>query len=84
MGFYNKDIKRVMIFPELLPLHQKLRAKRLFEGFTLEEASEILDCSPSTLSLVENGKRRIPLKSIEKVKQYLFQDVYIDKQLRKD
>ncbi|MFC0274953.1 helix-turn-helix domain-containing protein [Metabacillus herbersteinensis] len=73
----NKD---VLVFPNDLPIHRQVKVKRIHDNFTLIELATILGCGVSTLSEIENNKRRIPYKHRERLNRYLYQEMYYDKQ----
>lgn len=50
------------------------------DGFTLEELAVKLGMGVSTLSEIENDKRRIPFKHREKIANYLYREYYFDKE----
>jgi hypothetical protein len=72
--------KHVVMIPDTLPIHRQLKVKRVYCGFTLVELASILGMGVSTLSEVENAKRRIPYKYLERVKSFLYNEEYEDKE----
>ncbi|MGX9162015.1 hypothetical protein [Priestia megaterium] len=78
------DYKQPLIFLEALPLHRLLAIKVSQDGLRQYELAEIIGCSSGTISEVLKGKRRIPVKSIGRAKDYLYNDHYIDGVLQKD
>lgn len=67
--------QKVLIFPDSLPLHKQLRLKRHYDELSQPELAEKLGMGVSTLSEVENGRRRIPYKHLQNVKEYLFKEL---------
>jgi DNA-binding XRE family transcriptional regulator len=63
-----------------LPIHRQLKIKRIHDNFIQKELAEILGMGISTLSEIENGRRRIPYKYHEKVQNYLYREMYFDKE----
>lgn len=80
----NKDILQPLIFPEALSLRKLLKLKRIHDELTQAQVAEIIGCSGSTVSEIETGTRNIPYKYLEAVKQYIYEDYYIDGVLQKD
>lgn len=75
------DIKEPLIFPETLPLHKQLRLKRHQDEFNQAELAAIIGCSMTTMSEIEAGRRRIPYKYLDKVRDYVFHEQYVGKKL---
>lgn len=75
---FDNDQKQPLIFIEMLPFHRKIRLKRQFDQLTILQLSKHLKVGEGTLTDVENGKRRIPSHALERVKSYLYDEMYID------
>lgn len=75
------DFKEPLIFPNVLPLHKQLRLKRLYDHFSQPELAAIIGCCSTTVSEIEAGKRRIPRKYMDKVRDYVFHEQYEEKKL---
>lgn len=75
---YDSLDKQVLIFPDTFPLFKALRLKRQADGFTQVQLANMLGMGQSTLNMVELNKKRIPLKCLERVKSYLYNEMYID------
>lgn len=76
----ESEYKQVIVFMDELPLNRQIRVKRVADGFTLQELAEKLGMGVSTLSEIENDKRRIPFKHREKLENYLYREFYFDKE----
>ncbi|WP_040205128.1 helix-turn-helix domain-containing protein [Neobacillus jeddahensis] len=63
-----------------LPINRQIKVKRVHDNFNQTELANILGMGVSTLSEVENGRRRIPYKYREKVENYLYREMYSDKE----
>ncbi|WML40755.1 helix-turn-helix transcriptional regulator [Neobacillus sp. OS1-2] len=63
-----------------LPINRQIKVKRVHDNFTQTELAEMLGMGVSTLSEIENGHRRIPYKYREKVENYLYREMYYDKE----
>lgn len=74
------EIKEPIIDAISLPIHRQLKVKRVTDNFTQAELATMLGMGISTLSEIENGKRRIPYKHIELVNSYLYNEMYDDKE----
>ncbi|WP_445486429.1 helix-turn-helix domain-containing protein [Niallia sp. 03133] len=74
------EIKHVLVYCDGLPLHRCLKIKRVHDNFNLTELAAILGMGVSTLSEIENNRRRVPYKYLERVKSYLYHEMYHDKQ----
>lgn len=74
----DDDRRQPLIFIELLPFHRQIRLKRQYDQFTILQLSKHLKIGEGTLTDVENGKRRIPFHALERVKNYLYNEMYID------
>lgn len=72
--------KHVVMIPDTLPIHRQVKVKRIYCNFTLTELAAILGCGVSTLSEIENNRRRIPYKYLESVKSFLYKEEYEDKE----
>lgn len=79
---FNKQ--SVLLDVDGLPTHQRLRMKRVFEGFTQPQLVKLLRL-PSTAFLcrMELGKRPIPKQYMERIERYLYEEVYKDGKLQK-
>ncbi len=75
-----EDNKQPILDAGSLPIHRQLKVKRVHDNFMQTELAAIIGCGVSTLSEIENGRRRIPYKYLERVKQYLYCEMYHDKQ----
>ena len=75
------DIKEPLIFPDVLPLHKQLRLKRYQDEFSQPELAAIIGCGITTVSEIESGKRRIPYKYMDRVRDYVFHEQYDGKKL---
>jgi transcriptional regulator with XRE-family HTH domain len=76
----DHEYKQVIVFMDELPLNRQIRVKRVADGFTLQELAEKLGMGVSTLSEIENDKRRIPFKHRGKLEDYLYREFYFDKE----
>ncbi|WP_191560679.1 helix-turn-helix domain-containing protein [Metabacillus idriensis] len=74
------EIKHVLVDCDGLPLHRCLKIKRVHDNFTQIELAAILGMGASSLSEVEKGKRRVPYKYRQRVENYLYHEMYHDKQ----
>ncbi|WP_312096089.1 helix-turn-helix transcriptional regulator [Niallia sp.] len=75
-----EDNKHPILDAGCLPIHRQLKVKRVHDNFNQSELAAIIGCGVSTLSEIENGRRRIPYKYLERVKQYLYCEMYWDKE----
>ena len=80
----NRDILHPLIFPEALSLRKLLKLKRVHDELTQGQVAEIIGCGCSTISEIETGARNIPFRYVEAIKQYIYEDYYIDGVLQKD
>jgi transcriptional regulator with XRE-family HTH domain len=74
------ELKHVLVDCDGLPLHRCLKIKRVHDNFNLTELAAILGMGVSTLSEIENNRRRIPYKYRQRVENYLYHEMYHDKQ----
>lgn len=74
------DYREPLIFPCDLPLHKQLRLKRLYDEFSQPELAAIIGCGVTTICEVENGNRRISPMYLEKIRSYIFNECYKDKE----
>ena len=72
------DYQQPLIFLESQPMYRLLAIKALQDGLMQKDLADILGCSRGTMCDVLKGKRRIPAKSLEKAKAYLYNDYYKD------
>jgi transcriptional regulator with XRE-family HTH domain len=72
--------KQPIIDAAFLPIHRQLKLKRIHDDFTQTELAALIGCGLSTLSEIENGRRRIPYKYLERVKNYLYCEMYHNKE----
>lgn len=72
--------KHVVMIVDTLPIYRQLKVKRVYCNFTLTELAAILGMGVSTLSEIENNHRRIPYKYLERVKSFLYNEEYEDKE----
>lgn len=75
----SENNKEPIIDATCLPIHRQLKIKRVHDNFNQTELAAILGMGVSTLSEIENGRRRIPCKYREKVENYLYREMYSDK-----
>lgn len=81
MDFNNKQ--SVLLDVDGLPLHQRLRYKRIYDGFTQTQLVKLLRLpSVAYLSRMETGKRPIPKQYMERIESYLYREVYENGQLQ--
>lgn len=79
------DEKNVLVDVDGLPLYQRLRIKRVLDGFTQPQLCELLGLPNAPyLSRMERGERPIPKRCMERIEQYLYKEVYKDGQLQKN
>lgn len=76
--FYNKEVKRPLVFLEALPMHKLLYIKRMAEGLSQVDLANVLNCSVTMVSYMERGIKRPPLKSLAALDRYLYEDIYKD------
>lgn len=69
-----------LILIDELPFHRQIKLKRVHDGFTLAELAVVIGCCTTTLSEVENNRRRLPYKYLERMKNYLYREMYSEKQ----
>lgn len=79
MDFYKND--ELLIDTEDLKEHEKLRLKRFADGFLQRELATILGMSKTFLCEIERGERRIGKKHENRIASYLYNEVYVDKEL---
>jgi transcriptional regulator with XRE-family HTH domain len=72
--------KEVLIDLSDASLGKKLQVKSLVDGFTQKELSGVLGISVSTLSDYENDRRKVSLRHIDAVHEYLYCSLYEDKE----
>ncbi|MGG1151239.1 helix-turn-helix domain-containing protein [Bacillus wiedmannii] len=76
------DENTIVVIADDLPLHKKLRVKRLIEGLTQQELAEILGLEFYVrISNIEKGKdplenRSTPHHHLERIKKYLYEEDY--------
>jgi len=73
------EIKHALVYCDGLPLHRQLKIKRVHDNFNQTELAAILGMGVSTLSEIENGRRRIPYKYQKRVEDYLYHEMYENK-----
>jgi transcriptional regulator with XRE-family HTH domain len=71
--------KQALVYCDGLPIHRQLKIKRVHDNFNQTELAAILGIGVSTLSEIENGRRRIPYKYKKRVEDYLYHEMYHDK-----
>lgn len=76
--YFDYEIQEPLIYFDTLPFNKAIRLKRLAEGFTQVQLGQLLQCSPTSINLFEQGKRALPAKCLERAKRYLYVDIYID------
>lgn len=74
------EIMHPIIDAASLPINRQLKLKRIHDNFNQSELAAILGMGVSTLSEVENNRRRIPYKYQKRVEDYLYREMYYDKQ----
>lgn len=74
------EILHPIIDATSLPMYRQLKLKRIHDDFNQSELAAILGMGVSTLSEVENNRRRIPYKYRKRVEDYLYREMYFDKQ----
>jgi transcriptional regulator with XRE-family HTH domain len=70
MTQHNEDIEEI---------GNRLREARQYRGYSQKEIADILEVSRSTISLMENGRRKIEATELQKLAE--FYDVSIDRLL---
>ncbi|MCC2370474.1 helix-turn-helix domain-containing protein [Bacillus cereus] len=79
----NVEGLRVLVDVDKLPIHQKIRVKRVAEGITQPQLCELLGLPNAPfLSRIETGEKPIPAKFMERILDYLYEEEYEDGQLR--
>lgn len=73
------EVLHPLIDAESLPIHKQLKLKRIADNFNQSELAAILGMGVSTLSEVENNRRRIPYKYRKRVEDYLYREMYYNK-----
>jgi transcriptional regulator with XRE-family HTH domain len=73
------EIMEPIIDAASLPIHRQLKIKRIHDDFKQLELAAILGMGVSTLSEVENNRRRIPFKYQKRVEDYLYREMYSNK-----
>lgn len=80
MLMQSLDLKQVLVHCDGMPLHRCIKIKRVHDNFNQTELAAILGMGVSTLSEVESGKRKVPYKYRQRVENYLYHEMYHDKQ----
>lgn len=62
--------------------NELLKIKRIADGFNQTELSNILGMGISTLSEIETGRRATPKIHLERIKSYMYDEVYEDKKFK--
>ncbi|GAA2623207.1 MULTISPECIES: hypothetical protein [Bacillus] len=82
-NFNPKEHKNTtIVIADDLPLHKKVRMKRLIEGLSQQKLAEILglEYAPRVCTL-ESGK--VPPLYVERIEQYLYEEDYSNGELVK-
>ena len=74
------ETKDPLVFAFELPVYRQLAVKQVHDGFSSTELAKLLGMGLSTLSEIKNGRRRISYKYLERVKQYLYCEMYHEKE----
>lgn len=74
----EQHYKQVTVDLELLPLHRQLKVKRVADNLSSTFLAQHLKMGLSTLSDIETGRRRIPLKHKTKIEDYLYREFWFD------
>lgn len=61
---------------------ENIRYERMLRNFTLEDLSYFIDISPSTLGLIERGKRGVSIKNLCKFADFF--SITVDDLIRRD
>lgn len=72
------EIKDVIVFIDDLPMHRQLKVKRVADNLSSTFLAVHLKMGLSTLSDIEAGRRRIPLKHKKKIEDYLYREYWFD------
>ncbi|MED4351732.1 helix-turn-helix transcriptional regulator [Schinkia azotoformans] len=72
------NIRSVLLNMGNFPLHHQLRVKRVADKLSSTRLSHHLQMGLSTLSDIEAGRRRIPLKHQKKIENYLYREYWCD------
>lgn len=79
----NVEGLRVLVDIDKLPIHQKIRVKRVAEGLTQTKVVELLGLpNVPFLSYIETGAKPIPKRFMERILDYLYEEEYENGQLR--
>jgi transcriptional regulator with XRE-family HTH domain len=74
------EIKDPLVFARDLPMNRQLAVKQVHDGFSSTELASLLGMGLSTLSDIKSGRRRISYKYLDRVKQYLYCEMYHEKE----
>jgi transcriptional regulator with XRE-family HTH domain len=72
------EIKDVIVNVDELPMHRQLKVKRVADNLSSTFLAQHLKMGLSTLSDIEAGRRRIPLKHKNKIEDYLYREYWFD------
>lgn len=76
-----EDQREVLIFPETLPIGEKVRLKRIHDGFRQADLASLLGMDIATLCRIETGQLRISGKRLKRIEDYLYKEWYCDGEL---
>ncbi|PKG21860.1 helix-turn-helix domain-containing protein [Niallia nealsonii] len=80
-AFENGQYKQrgLLINLDKLPMHKQIAIKRVHDGLSQTRLAEMLGlCDSSALSRIEYGRRAIPIRIMENLEKYLYEETYLD------